>query len=310
MSGEQRRFELSVPQVLGGALAAVTAAVAASYLGVAGTVIGAAVASVASTVGSAIYTHYLKRTGEKVKEHAVLAFGDNQTGGEVPPHRDGEGELATAAHATVRDDPPPELTSRYGAAATEDTEVLDLTAVREAVKEDGGTRPMAAVGAGSGTFQSGPLPEPEGRKPLPWLKLGFAASLIFAISMGAILVYQAVSGSSIPDQLPGKKPASVQEDKAPAKEDGPEREEEPPATRHEEHPTGTPAPTPTPTPTPKPSKTATPKPTPTWTNTATDEPTEDPTSTPPEEQTGPPAEATPPPDDPAGDQERATIPGG
>jgi hypothetical protein len=71
MADEQRKFELSVPQILGSALAAVTAAVAASYLGVAGTVIGAAVVSMASTIGTAIYTHYLKQTGERVKQHAT-----------------------------------------------------------------------------------------------------------------------------------------------------------------------------------------------------------------------------------------------
>ncbi|PZG12968.1 hypothetical protein [Nonomuraea aridisoli] len=72
MSGEPRKFELSIPQILGSALAAVTAAVAASYLGVAGTVIGAAVVSIASTVATAVYTHYLKRTEERVKQRTLV----------------------------------------------------------------------------------------------------------------------------------------------------------------------------------------------------------------------------------------------
>ncbi|MFD9939937.1 hypothetical protein ACFWYW_04790 [Nonomuraea sp. NPDC059023] len=270
MSGEQRRFELSVPQVLGGALAAVTAAVAASYLGVAGTVIGAAVASVASTVGSAIYTHYLKRTGEKVKEHTVLAWREHEDGEEVPPHRDGEGELATAAQATLRDEPPPE------------------------------------PGAGEATLVMAAVEKPERRRPLPWLKLGFAAALVFAISMGAILVYQAASGSAIPDQLPGKRPASVREEpKGPVKED--EHTTPPtetPATQDEPEPT----PTPTPTPTPKPSKTRTPTPTPTPTKTGEAEPSGEPTTDPPEETGQPEEEATPPPDEAPADQERAPIP--
>lgn len=61
MSGEKPRFELSPAQVVGGALAAASAAVAASVLGVAGTVIGAVVASVVTTVGSAMYTHSMRR---------------------------------------------------------------------------------------------------------------------------------------------------------------------------------------------------------------------------------------------------------
>ena len=48
-------------------LAAVTATVAASYLGVAGTVIGAAVASVLTVVGNAVYGHSIQRTGERVR---------------------------------------------------------------------------------------------------------------------------------------------------------------------------------------------------------------------------------------------------
>lgn len=52
---------LSVTQVFGGALAAVTAAVGASYLGVAGTLIGAAVGSVISTVAAVLYSSSLSR---------------------------------------------------------------------------------------------------------------------------------------------------------------------------------------------------------------------------------------------------------
>ncbi|MGW3353105.1 hypothetical protein ACWDA3_58285 [Nonomuraea rubra] len=73
MGGVQRKFELTAPQIGGGALAAATAAVTASYLGVAGTVLGAAVVSVGTTVGTAVYAHYLKRTGEKVKQHTANA---------------------------------------------------------------------------------------------------------------------------------------------------------------------------------------------------------------------------------------------
>ncbi|MGW0808488.1 hypothetical protein [Nonomuraea sp. NPDC002799] len=71
--GAPRRLTLSVPQIAGSALAAITAAVAASYLGVAGTVIGAAVMSFATTVATDIYTHYLRRTSAKVKQHTTIA---------------------------------------------------------------------------------------------------------------------------------------------------------------------------------------------------------------------------------------------
>ncbi len=61
------RSTLSVTQVVAGALAAVSAAVAASFFGVAGTVIGAALVSVVSTVGSALYGASLDRTGERLR---------------------------------------------------------------------------------------------------------------------------------------------------------------------------------------------------------------------------------------------------
>ena len=59
---EKKEGQLSALQLAAGALAAVSAAVVASFFGVAGTVIGAAVASVISTVGAAVYTESMRRT--------------------------------------------------------------------------------------------------------------------------------------------------------------------------------------------------------------------------------------------------------
>lgn len=61
------RFELSVTQLVATALAAITATIAASYLGVSGTVIGAALASVVSAVGNAVYGHSLRSTRDRVR---------------------------------------------------------------------------------------------------------------------------------------------------------------------------------------------------------------------------------------------------
>ena len=63
----QPRLELSGIQVVGGALAATTSAVAASYLGVAGTLAGAALGSVVATVGGSLYTYSLRRTTDRVR---------------------------------------------------------------------------------------------------------------------------------------------------------------------------------------------------------------------------------------------------
>jgi hypothetical protein len=61
LSQEKPAGGLSVTQVCGGALAAVTAAVAASFLGVGGTLIGAGVGSVISTIAAALYSNSLSR---------------------------------------------------------------------------------------------------------------------------------------------------------------------------------------------------------------------------------------------------------
>jgi hypothetical protein len=66
----RRRFDLSATQLIASALAAITATVAASYLGVSGTVMGAAVASVMTVVGNAVYGHSLRTTGNRVRATA------------------------------------------------------------------------------------------------------------------------------------------------------------------------------------------------------------------------------------------------
>ena len=60
-------LELSATQLVATALAAITATIAASYLGVSGTVIGAALASVVSAVGNAVYGHSLRSTRDRVR---------------------------------------------------------------------------------------------------------------------------------------------------------------------------------------------------------------------------------------------------
>lgn len=57
---------LSITQVIGGALAAMTAAALGSRLSVAGTVVGAALASIVAAVAGSVYTSSLKRTSRQV----------------------------------------------------------------------------------------------------------------------------------------------------------------------------------------------------------------------------------------------------
>lgn len=65
---ERQKLELSFSGVAAGALATITATVVASFFGAYGTIIGAAASSVVSTAGAAIYQHFFRRTGDKLKE--------------------------------------------------------------------------------------------------------------------------------------------------------------------------------------------------------------------------------------------------
>ncbi|MBK8436016.1 MAG: hypothetical protein IPL37_05755 [Austwickia sp.] len=67
-----RYLGLSLTQLLGGAGAAVSSAVVASFLGVAGTLIGAAVGSVVSTVSAALYTNWATTARGRLPARALV----------------------------------------------------------------------------------------------------------------------------------------------------------------------------------------------------------------------------------------------
>lgn len=77
-SADARLLDLSWPQVVGGALAAMTAAVLGSRLGVAGTVLGAALASVCAAVFGSVYTTSIRRTQKMAR--TALTIAQNQRG--------------------------------------------------------------------------------------------------------------------------------------------------------------------------------------------------------------------------------------
>jgi hypothetical protein len=81
---KDRKLDLSITQVLGGALAAMTAAALGSRLGVGGTIIGAAVASVIAGVAGAVYTASLRHTRDKVATVLTSRRSDDATPGAVP----------------------------------------------------------------------------------------------------------------------------------------------------------------------------------------------------------------------------------
>ncbi len=64
---------IDIPKTIGGVLAAITAAVLGSFLGVAGTLIGAAVASIVGSVGTELYTRFIHRGHSAIKSTFVTA---------------------------------------------------------------------------------------------------------------------------------------------------------------------------------------------------------------------------------------------
>jgi hypothetical protein len=100
-------LDLSLFQVVGGALAAMTAAALGSRFSVVGTVVGAALASVIAAVAGALYTASLRRTHKTVR--AVL--GGRLTDAARVGSRSGQAQRVSGVPATV---PPRRLPSPAG----------------------------------------------------------------------------------------------------------------------------------------------------------------------------------------------------
>ena len=64
---------IDVPKTIAGVLAAVSAAVLGSFLGVAGTLAGAALASIVGSVGTEIYRKFIDRSHKKIVSTFVTA---------------------------------------------------------------------------------------------------------------------------------------------------------------------------------------------------------------------------------------------
>lgn len=106
MTDEQREraLGLSPAQVAGSALAAVTAAVFASFAGTAGTIIGAALGSVVATIGAAAYTAWLRRSAEAVRRTAAQVRQQTTLTGALP-RRVGDGPLRPGKRSRRGGDP-------------------------------------------------------------------------------------------------------------------------------------------------------------------------------------------------------------
>jgi hypothetical protein len=173
---ERRRIDVNAVQVVGSALAAISSAFLLSTLGVAGTVIGAALASVVATVGSAVYVHLFRKTGEQLRDVRAQL---------VPPHGGGpDPDPASVPDRPigVADRRPP----------TDETLVLPV----------GGYAPAdhpTALGVGT-DFASGPDPDPgpagSTGKPVWLVRSIVAAVIVFVVAMAAVTLTETALGRS------------------------------------------------------------------------------------------------------------------
>lgn len=96
---EPERLEINWVNAVGGALAAVSAAVVLSTLGTAGTLVGAALGSLCITVGGAVYSHSLRVTHRRVA--AARALAARRQGGRAVPGAEEPTAVAGAPTSTL-----------------------------------------------------------------------------------------------------------------------------------------------------------------------------------------------------------------
>ncbi|WP_327243961.1 hypothetical protein [Streptomyces sp. NBC_01320] len=232
----ERRIDLSLPQVAGSAVAAVAAAVAASQLGVYGTILGAGVMSIVATCGGSVFQHFFRRTGEQIREVTVQAkFTGRETRGtremrdaygapdpqEVRAARDvAERETwagqrspdgsadATAVLRTVAADP--DRTQLLKPLADHETQLLkplgtDRTQLLTSLGTD--RTQLFESRAGDGARRAAPhgaAPDEEfsastthGTRIRGWKRSAVGAAAVFAVSMAGITTYELVSGGDL-----------------------------------------------------------------------------------------------------------------
>ncbi|MFJ2278541.1 hypothetical protein ACIOEZ_30835 [Streptomyces sp. NPDC087866] len=231
---KERRIDLSLPQVAGSAVAAVAAAVAASQLGVYGTIAGAGVMSVVATCGGSVFQHFFRRTGEQIREVTVqvkhpdreVTVHTRETGPRQPARtpREGAALLGAADDATTvlrRADAGADETTvlrRVDADADRPTVLrrVDETTVLRRVDAGGDETPPLRRADADGTVF---LPRQDGRDATTvlrqvadeefsdatthgtrvrgWKRSAIGAAVVFAVSMAGITTYELISGGDL-----------------------------------------------------------------------------------------------------------------
>lgn len=172
-TGARRRIEVNWVQTLAGGLAATSSAVLLSTVGVAGTLIGAALGSVVLTLGSAVYSHYLALSRERVAAARALALA----GAKKVRAKTWTGSTI-AVRAESRQSGKDEGSQEPTSESIEDDVDPDRVSVgwREALRG------------------------------LDWKRISVVAAGIFAVVMGLILTFELLAGRSLSSYTGGSDP--------------------------------------------------------------------------------------------------------
>jgi hypothetical protein len=200
-------------QALAGALAAVSSAVLLSTVGVAGTIIGAAAGSVIATVGSAVYSHYLELSKQRVAAAQALAF-ERAFRARAHAHNAAGTAAARAAHQEVRE--ADEQLERADRDLRSMSEGAGEGASDDA-KDDAGNDPSdggASTRDGTDVVDSKTTPrlqpatagDPESGEGvrwqaalhgLPWKRIALITAAVFVAAMAAILAFELFTGRAV-----------------------------------------------------------------------------------------------------------------
>ena len=144
---------IDIPQTLAGALAAVCAAVAGSFLGVAGTLTGAAIASIVGSVGTEVYARSINKGTRKLRTLAPTFIKAPAAVGTPPVEAASEED--SPSHTTP---PRPPVQVRWGRVATAAAVLFLLAMASLTVVELMAGQSMASIlghtTTGSTTFSS------------------------------------------------------------------------------------------------------------------------------------------------------------
>ncbi|WP_052809309.1 hypothetical protein [Streptomonospora alba] len=197
--GGRKRVELSASQLIGGGVATMAAATAASFIGVYGTVIGAAIMSVISTAGTTLVTHWMQRGGDRARGLAARGTARRRYAGEASARDSPAGSGPGAADG----DTPP---AAAGQEAPADAEGGDSRAAETQALS------LGASGSTQDTAGEGPKgrrePGRAWRWP-SWRTLAVPAALVFVGVMAVVLVFELFTGQSLSDTVHGREGSSA-----------------------------------------------------------------------------------------------------